>query len=144
MGELTLTGQLTYAHSSGNMVIENDPVVTATYRYLEQHTSLYEMYNESAGSELYMLPSSFAEYSERRDGGTGILRLKNPLFLNWDGGLPDGWSTGGGGTGVVSKVPLVYSYWSPGFRCGCSPITPAPRTSCCLPSPSVTGIRRKR
>lgn len=103
-GELTLTESLQYAHSNGNTVIENDPVVTATYRYLEQHVSLYEMYDESAGADLYMLPASFAEYSERRDGGTGVLRLKNPLFLNWDGSEPDAWTMGGTGTGTVSKV----------------------------------------
>ena len=31
--------------------------------------------------------------------------------------------------GVASGVPLVYSKLSPGSSTGCSPTTPAPRTS---------------
>ncbi len=39
--------------------------------------------------------------------------------------------------GAASGVPLVYSKESPGSRIGCSPTTPAPRTSCTSPFASV-------
>ena len=36
-----------------------------------------------------------------------------------------------------SGTPLVYSNDSPGFRIGCLPTTPVPRTSSTFPAPSV-------
>src|SRR2546425_13358744 len=39
--------------------------------------------------------------------------------------------------GVGSGTPLVYSKFSPGLSTGCSPTTPAPRTSCRRPWASV-------
>jgi len=39
--------------------------------------------------------------------------------------------------GVPNGVPLEYSKLSPGRRVGCSPTTPAPRTSWQRPSESV-------
>jgi hypothetical protein len=39
--------------------------------------------------------------------------------------------------GVGSGTPLVYSNEAPGSSTGSSPTTPAPRTSCSRPNPSV-------
>jgi len=103
-GQVVVTEALDYSHSSGKTVIENDPVVKVTYRYIEQHLSEYELFSKYSNEGPPLLPAGFHEYSERRDEGSGILRLKNPIFANWDNGYPDGWTLGGAGVGTITQA----------------------------------------
>lgn len=100
IGQLVLTTPLAFSHQSGKSVAEPEPVVKATYRYIEQHTSKWTL--GTAGSAMGLLPSSYTDRGERVSGGVGILRLKNPTFANWTNSLPDSWSVTGDGTGTIS------------------------------------------
>ncbi len=102
-GSVTLSSSLEYSHTAGAIVVENSPVVKATYRYIEQHISKYEFLPANSNPQPPLLPASFCDYSERRDESSGILRLKNPIFSNWNNGEPEGWTKGGDGTSVTTE-----------------------------------------
>lgn len=106
-GKLLFSSALAYAHSAGKSVAEPEPVVKATYRYIEQHTSKWTL--SAIGSAMGLLPSSYADRGERVNGGVGILRLKNPIFSNWTNNLPDSWSVTGDGTGTIGYATGLLS-----------------------------------
>lgn len=97
---IQINENLVYSHDSGLAVTEIDPVVKATYRYIEQHQSKQETTPAIVGVTASNTVYNFSEYAEKTNGSYGILRLKNPAFLNWDNGLPDSWELEG--TGVAS------------------------------------------
>ncbi|HOO96949.1 MAG TPA: hypothetical protein PKV16_04760 [Caldisericia bacterium] len=103
-GLITVTEALDYTHSAGNTVTEFEPAVKATYRYIEQHISEYELFPVISPEGVPLLPASYKELSENYTTYGSILRLKNPLFLNWDSGIPEGWTQGGTGVGSISQV----------------------------------------
>ncbi|HPL89794.1 MAG TPA: hypothetical protein PLX04_06060 [Caldisericia bacterium] len=100
---ITLSGALSFSHATGKQVEEMAPVVRATYRYIEQHLSLYEFNPPSPAGPQAMMPAMSHEFCETGDTGLGILRLKNPIFDSWTGSMPDGWATGGLGALQTAK-----------------------------------------
>jgi hypothetical protein len=98
---IQLNENLVYSHNSGLAVIEVEPVVKATYRYIEQHQSKQET-SPLAGSPDGLV-YSFIENSEKSNGSYGLLRLKNPAFLNWTDGMPDSWELDGSGVALITS-----------------------------------------
>ena len=102
---LTLNELLAYNHSSGSQIIENNPVVAATYRYLEQHYCRQELNPITPGNPNSGLVLGFTEIPEKSDGVSGILRVKNPAFLNWTSASAlNAWTLEGAGTATISKT----------------------------------------
>lgn len=99
---IQINENLLFTHDSGLAVIEIDPVVKATYRYIEQHQSKQETTPVIVGGSTSNTFYSFSECAEKMNGSYGILRLKNPAFLNWSGVLPDSWELEGAGVASVT------------------------------------------
>lgn len=104
---ITLESNLTYTHNSGRTVLEQIPVVKATFKACFP-TSLPGWFDNSPPEYVTMLIKRQAQLRVVTDymesGEYGILPLKNSCFLSWEGDDPLGWSVGGSGTGAVSKV----------------------------------------
>lgn len=100
---IQINENLLYTHDPGQAVTEIDPVVKATYRYIEQHQSKQETTPEIVGSSVSNTFYNFSEYAEKMNGSYGILRLKNPAFINWNGVLPDSWEIEGTGVAIVTQ-----------------------------------------
>jgi hypothetical protein len=123
---LYINENLAFSHSSGLAVIENEPVVNATYRYIEQHQSRLDL-NPTSQSYQSGLVAGVIESAEKTSGTYGILRLKNPAFLNWETeSLPDSWQTEGAGIASISQTSdslfgdlavMVESTANSGWKC---------------------------
>lgn len=95
---------LLYTHDTGLTVSEADPVVKATYRYIEQHQTKHETIESDPNSNSMY---GFFEIAEKMNGTYGILRLKNPAFLNWVDGNPDSWVLEGTGIANITQSDLA-------------------------------------
>lgn len=91
-------------HDSGSSVVENPPSVRVTYRYIEQHNSKQRQNLVTPNDPNSGMATGFVEVAEKMSGSYGIIRVKNPAFLNWDDDDLDSWILDGAGVGSVSKV----------------------------------------
>lgn len=103
---IQINENLLFSHDSGQSVKETDPLVKATYRYIEQHQSKQEKLTSMPGNQTSSCQYGFAEIAEKMNGTYGILRLKNPAFINWDDEVPDSWELEGSGIANLSKSEL--------------------------------------
>lgn len=95
---------LSRTHESGETVVENPPSVRATYRYIEQHNSKQRQNLTTPNDPNSGMAVGFVEVAEKMSGTYGILRMKNPAFLNWDDNALDSWILDGAGVGSVARV----------------------------------------
>lgn len=96
--KITCTTNLTYTHASGRTVIENDPIVRATFRFIESASGRHTM----SYAELPPVQAVHSFLCET-DSGVGLKHVYNPLFTNWAGGVPDSWALEGTGTAILTE-----------------------------------------
>lgn len=96
--KITCTTNLAYTHASGRTVIENDPVVRATFRYLEtacaRHTYSFAELPPTQAIHAFLCES---------EQTVGLRHVSNGLFTNWVTGVPDSWVLEGTGTATLTE-----------------------------------------
>lgn len=103
--KITCTTNLAYTHASGRTVIEIDPVVRATFRYLEaacgRHTFSFAELPPTQAYHAFLCESEQA---------VGLRHVSNGLFTNWVAGVPDSWALEGTGTAILTE-PTTSLNW---------------------------------
>ena len=103
--KITCTTNLAYTHASGRTVIENDPIVRATFRYMEAASARHNF-------SFAELPPTHANHSFlcESEQTVGLRHVYNGLFTNWVDGVPDSWVLEGAGTAILTE-PTTSLNW---------------------------------